>query len=67
MIQQYYCREEFDVGHSKVKGETEKYSKSDKHLIFPQSIMPKSNIMVMRIKEMITNSRCSWLLHKFSL
>ena len=43
MIQQYYCREEFDVGHSTVKGEllvllkgqTEKYSKSDKHLIFP--------------------------------
>ena len=29
--------------------------KSDQHLIFPHNITPKSNIKVMRIKEMITN------------
>ena len=29
--------------------------KNDKHLISPYSIAPKSNIKVMRIKEMITN------------
>ena len=31
--------------------------KSDWHLISPYSITPASNVKVMRIKEMITNSR----------
>ena len=42
-------------------------SKRDKHLISSNSITPESNIKVMRIKEMITNSRSSWLLEKFYL
>ena len=41
--------------------------KSDLHLISPYSVTTKSNIDVMRIKEMITNWRNSWLLDKFSL
>ena len=41
--------------------------KSDKHLISPNSITPKSKSMVMGIKEMITSSKFSWLLGKFSL
>ena len=41
--------------------------KSDRHLISPNSITPESNIKVMRVTEMITNSRSSWLLDKFSL
>ena len=39
---------------------------SDKHLISPYNITPESNIKVMRIKEMTTNWRTSWLLNKFS-
>ena len=31
--------------------------KSDWHLIFPYSITLASNVKVMRIKEMVTNSR----------
>ena len=34
---------------------------SDKHPISPKSTSLKSNIKVMRIKEMISNSRSSWL------
>ena len=34
---------------------------SDKHPISPNSTTLKSNIKVMRIKEMITNSKSSWL------
>ena len=41
--------------------------KSEKHLIFPNSITPKSNIKFMKIKEMIGNSKSSWLLDKISL
>ena len=41
--------------------------KSDKHLISPNGITPKSKSMVMGIKEMITSSKFSWLLGKFSL
>ena len=41
-------------------------TKSDKHL-FSNSITLELNIKVIRIKEMITNWRSSWLLHKFSL
>ena len=41
--------------------------KSDKHLISPYNITPESHIKVMRIKEMITIKRSSWLLNKFSL
>ena len=33
--------------------------KSDKHLISPNSITPESHIKVMRIEEMIPNSRSS--------
>ena len=40
--------------------------KSDKQ-ISPNSITPKSNIKFMRIREIIRNSRSSWLLNKFSL
>ena len=40
---------------------------SDLYLISPFNIIPKSNIKVMRIKEMIINRRTSWLLNKFSL
>ena len=41
--------------------------KSDLHLISPNNITTESHINVMRIKEMITNKRNSWLLDKFSL
>ena len=41
--------------------------KSDLNLISPCNNSPESNIKVMRIKEMITNQRSSWLLNKFSL
>ena len=41
--------------------------KCDQHLISPHEITPKSNIKVTRIKEMITNSRSSWLWDTFSL
>ena len=41
--------------------------KSDLHLISPYNITTESHINVMRIKEMITNERNSWLLDKFSL
>ena len=41
--------------------------KSDKHLISPYHIPPESNMKVVRIEEMITNWRSSWLLNKFSL
>ena len=41
--------------------------KSDQRLISPYNITPESHIKVMRIKEMITNQRSSWLLNKFSL
>ena len=37
------------------------------HLISPYNITLESNMKVMRIKEMITNKRSSWLLNKFSL
>ena len=40
---------------------------SDKHLISPYNITTESHIGVMRIKEMITNQRNSWLLDKLSL
>ena len=42
-------------------------TKSDQHLISPYNITCESYIKVMRIKEMITNLRWSWLLNKFSL
>ena len=41
--------------------------KSDQHLISPFSIIPESNIKVMRIKEVIINWKTSWLLNKFPL
>ena len=41
--------------------------KSDKHLISPYNITPKSHIKVTRKKEMISNDRSSGLLNKFSL
>ena len=41
--------------------------KSDQHLISPFNIIPESNIMVIRIKEMIINWRTSWFLNKFDL
>ena len=41
--------------------------KSDWHLISLYNISPESHLRVMRIKEMITNWRSSWLLYKFSL
>ena len=41
--------------------------KSDKYLISPYNITPESHIKVMRIKEMITIKRRSWLLNNFSL
>ena len=37
-------------------------SKSDKHLISQKSISPESHINVMRIKEIIADSRSFWLL-----
>ena len=40
--------------------------KSDKHLISPKSITPESKFRAERIEEMITVSRNSWLLDKFS-
>ena len=40
--------------------------KSDEHLISPNIFTPKSNIKFMRIREMIRNSRSSWLFDKFS-
>ena len=39
----------------------------DKHLISPFTLIPESNIKVMRIKEMINNWRTPWLLNRFSL
>ena len=39
----------------------------DQYLISPNNITLISNIVVTRIKEMITNYRSSWLLNKFSL
>ena len=39
----------------------------DQYLISPNNIILISNIVVTRIKEMITNYRSSWLLNKFSL
>ena len=42
-------------------------NKGDLHLNSPYSITPESHIKVMRIKEVITNFRNSWLLNKFSL
>ena len=41
--------------------------KSYYHLISPYNITTESNIKVMRIREMITKQRSSWLLNKFSL
>ena len=41
--------------------------KSDKHLISPNSTTSESNIKVARMKEMVMNSRSSWLLDKLSL
>ena len=41
--------------------------KSDWHLIFPYNITRESNIKVTRMKEMITNKRCSWFSNKLSL
>ena len=41
--------------------------KSDEHLISPNSFTPELNIKVVRIKEIIANSRSSWLLDKLSL
>ena len=41
--------------------------KSDQHLISPYNITFESHVKVMRIKEMITNERNFWLVHKFSL
>ena len=41
--------------------------KGDQHLISLFSIIPESNIKVMRIKEMIINWKTSWLLNKFPL
>ena len=40
---------------------------SDKELISPYNIIPKLNIKVMIIEEMITKKKSSWLLSKFSL
>ena len=40
--------------------------KSDQYLNSPYNITPESHIKVMRIKEMVTNLRSSWLLNKFS-
>ena len=40
---------------------------SDNEQIQPCNIIPKLNITVMRIEEMITNKKSSWLLSKFSL
>ena len=40
---------------------------SDKHLISPNIITPKSNIKLMTIREMTPNLRSPWLLDKFSL
>ena len=37
--------------------------KSDQHLISPYNITPDSGIKVMRVKEMISYRRCSWLLN----
>ena len=42
-------------------------TKCDQHLISPYNITCESHIKVMRIKEMVTNLRWSWLLNKFSL
>ena len=39
--------------------------KSDQHLNSPYNITPESHVKVMRIKEMTTNWRSSWLLEKF--
>ena len=41
--------------------------KNDWNLISPYNITSESHIKVMRIKEMITNWKSSWLLNKFSL
>ena len=55
----------------KKKTKLQNYSskESDMYLISPYSIILKSNIDAMRIKEMTSNSRSSftWLLDKFSL
>ena len=62
--------ENLDASHFKrLKGLAVKplTPKSDKHLISPNNITPKSNIEFRRIREMIGNSRSSWLLDKFSL
>ena len=42
-------------------------TKSDQHLISPYNTTCESHIKVMRIKEVVTNLRWSWLLNKFSL
>ena len=40
--------------------------KSDQNQISPYNICPESDVRVMRIKEMITNERNFWLVHKLS-
>ena len=62
--------ENLDASHFKrLKGLAVKplTPKSDKHLISPNNITRISNIEFRRIREMIGNSRSSWLLDKFSL
>ena len=61
-----------DLGELQISDfETSSYSLTptcEQHLISPNSITPESHIKVMRIKEMISNSRSSWLLEqRFSL
>ena len=41
--------------------------KIDQHLISPYNITPESHIMTMRVKEMITHYKNSWLLNKLSV
>ena len=41
--------------------------KSDYHLISPNNFTFESHVKVMKIKEMITVYKISWLLNKFSL
>ena len=41
--------------------------KIDQHLISPYNISPESHIKAMRVKEMITHCKNSWLLNKLSI
>ena len=41
--------------------------KIDQHLISPYNITPESHIKAMRVKEMITHYKNSWLLNKLSV